>query len=132
MEQKAGEEVSFIAGGVGITPLLAQAQDLDLKRLQFYWTLRGEDIAFADDTFALIPGLAESTKLFITGKVNETSDAWKKIAISGAVIEKRRMEKDDVGNDAADQWYMCAGPSLKRSVLAWMGGKTVTYEDFNY
>ena len=132
IQQKEGEKVSFIAGGVGITPLLAQAQDLDLKCLQFYWTLRGEDLAFALDTFALIPGLAESTKLFITGKINEKSEAWKQIATSGATIEKRRLEKDDVVGDTADRWYMCAGPSLKSSVLEWMGGKTVTHEDFNY
>jgi hypothetical protein len=35
IQQGVGEKVSFIAGGVGITPLLAQVHDLDLKRLQY-------------------------------------------------------------------------------------------------
>ncbi len=132
VEQGEGEKVSFIAGGVGITPLLAQVHDLDLKRLQFYWTLRAEDLGFANDTFARVPGLAESTKLFITGKVNEDSNSWSKLVTGGATVERRRIAKDDIAGDSADRWYMCTGGSLRNSILEWMGGKTVTYEDFNY
>jgi NAD(P)H-flavin reductase len=112
IQQGEGEKVSFIAGGVGITPLLAQVKDLDLKHLQFYWTLRARDVAFANDIFERVP--------------------WKKLVESNATLERRRMTKDDIAGDSADRWYMCTGPSLKNSVLEWMGGKTVTYEDFNY
>jgi ferredoxin-NADP reductase len=132
IQQGEGEKVSFIAGGVGITPLLAQIYDLDLKRLNFYWTLRANDLAFANEIFERIPGLAESTKLFVTGKKPEMTDAWKRLTLSGATLERRRLNKDDITGDTADRWYMCAGPSLKNSVLGWMSGKTVTYEDFNY
>ncbi|KAH6679118.1 oxidoreductase-like protein [Halenospora varia] len=38
VEQKEGEKVGFVAGGVGITPLLAQAEDLDVENLSLYWT----------------------------------------------------------------------------------------------
>jgi ferredoxin-NADP reductase len=132
IQQGEGEKVSFIAGGVGITPLLAQIYDLDLKRLNFYWTLRANDLAFANEIFERFPGLAESTKLFVTGKKPEMTDAWKKLTLSGATLERRRLDKDDITGDTADRWYMCAGPSLKNNVLGWMSGKTVTYEDFNY
>jgi NAD(P)H-flavin reductase len=132
IQQGEGEKISFIAGGVGITPLLAQIHDLDLKRLNFYWTLRAKDLAFANDIFERVPGLAESTKLFVTGKNPHMTDAWKKLTTSGASLERRRIQKDDVVDDRADRWYMCTGQSLKNSVLEWMGGKTVIYEDFNY
>jgi ferredoxin-NADP reductase len=132
IQQGEGEKVSFIAGGVGITPLLAHIADLDLKRLNFYWTLRAKDLAFANEIFERVPGLAESTKLFVTGKNPEMTDAWKKLTVCGVTLERRRLGKDDITGDTADRWYMCAGPSLKNSVLKWMEGKTVIYEDFNY
>ncbi|KAN0120041.1 oxidoreductase-like protein [Hyaloscypha variabilis] len=132
IQQGDREKVSFIAGGVGITPLLAQVHDLDLNRLNFYWTLRSQDLAFANDIFERVPGLAQSTTLFVTGRNPEMTDAWKKLTTSGATLERRRMMKDDITGDAADRWYMCTGPSFKNSVLEWMGGKAITYEDFNY
>jgi NAD(P)H-flavin reductase len=132
VEQGEGEKVSFIAGGVGITPLLAQVHDLDLQRLNFYWTLRAEDLAFASEILDRVPGLAKSTKLFVTGKNTKMTDAMKKITASGASLEFRRMQKSDLVDDGAERWYMCTGQSLKNSILEWMGGKTVTYEDFNY
>ncbi|KUJ12338.1 uncharacterized protein LY89DRAFT_738126 [Mollisia scopiformis] len=126
------EKISFIAGGVGITPLLAQAQDLDLSRLQFFWTMKGEDIAFANDTFEHIPGLAKSTKLFVTGKINEESEAWKKLSTSGVLAESRRMERADVSDDSISRWYLCTSPPLRSTLLEWLAGKAVHYEDFNY
>jgi hypothetical protein len=60
------------------------------------------------------------------------TNAWKKLTTSGATLVHGRMKKDDIMGDTADRWYMCAGTSLKNSVLEWMGGKPVTYEDFNY
>lgn len=124
--------IAFVAGGVGITPLLAQAQDLDLERLELYWTLRGEDIALANDTFDRIPGLAKSTKLFVTGKIDEASDAWKKLSSSGAILERRRMRKEEISESKASKWYLCAGTALRKALLEWLDGKEVHYEDFNY
>ncbi|KAH8816045.1 kinase-like domain-containing protein [Xylogone sp. PMI_703] len=72
VQQSEGENISFIAGGVGITPLLAQAEDLDLKRLHLYWTVRAEDLNLVLDTFERIPGLASSTTAFVTGKIQDT------------------------------------------------------------
>jgi len=131
IQQGEGDKISFIAGGVGITPLLAQAKDLDLKCLQLYWTLRAEDIAFAVDTFERIPGLAESTRLFITGK-SEKAENWEKLVASGAKIEERRIESDDFSADSANRWYLCTGTALRNTLLGWLDGKKLHYEDFNY
>lgn len=132
IQQGSEEHVSFVAGGVGITPVLAQARGLDLKRFQLYWTMRGEDLPLAVDTFERCPGLAKSTKLFVTGKVDAESDAWKKIAASGANSEKRRLAKEDLSEDPASRWYICTSNLMRNALLEWLNGKTVIYEDFNY
>lgn len=126
------ERIAFVAGGVGITPLLAQAQDLDLTQVQLYWTLRAEDISLAHDTFEHIPGLAKSTKLFVTGKINENSDIWKKVSALGTVIEKRRITRNDVSDSTVSSWYLCTGTALRSVLVGWLEGKTVHFEDFNY
>lgn len=132
IEHDEDEKIAFIAGGVGITPLLAQAPELDLARLTLYWTLRSEDLALAVDTFLNISGLAKSTKLFVTGKVDEGSWAWKELAKAGASVQRRRMTKDDISGDDAKRWYLCTGVSLKNILTEWLGSKTVVYEGFNY
>lgn len=132
IEQDDQEKVAFVAGGVGITPLLAQAQDLDLKRLSLYWTVKSDDLGLVTDTFDKIPGLAAATKLFVTGKTDQFSEVWKNFEASGALLEGRRMGKDDFAADSASRWYLCTGMSLRNRLIEWLGGKTVLYEDFNY
>lgn len=65
--------IVFVAGGVGITPLLAQAPALLQHapggggRFEVLWSLRDEDLPLARDTFRRIPGLAAQTRVFVTG-----------------------------------------------------------------
>lgn len=132
IDQGDHEKVAFVAAGVGITPLLAQAPHLDLKRLSLYWTIRADDLGLVVDTFDKLPGLAESTRLFVTGKPDQASGAWNKLEASGVVLEERRVTKDDLAGVPASRWYLCTGVSLRNSVLEWLDGKTVLYEDFNY
>jgi ferredoxin-NADP reductase len=132
LDQSKDESIAFIAGGVGITPLLAQVEDLDFRRLQFYWTVRAEDISFVNDTFARLPKLEEVTKVFITGNIKEGSEKWMKLSSFGAQVEKRRMMEDDISGDHAARWYLCTGPSFRSTLLHWLKGKTVLFEDFNY
>lgn len=131
-KQDEVENISFIAGGVGITPLLPQTEDLDLKRLRVYWTVRAEDLGLVLDTFKQTPGLAVSTKLFVTGKIDEQSEEWEKLEDSGAVLQTRRMGKSDLEGDSASRWYLCTGTTFRNALLGWLNGKTVLYEDFNY
>ena len=132
IQQSAGEYIAFIAGGIGITPLLAQAADIDLKRFRLYWTVRSDDLGLVLDTFERIPGLAVSTKLFVTGPEDGQSDSWKKLEESGASLQKRRIAKDDLVRDSTVRWYLCAGISLRNTLVSWLEGQTVLYEDFNY
>jgi NAD(P)H-flavin reductase len=132
IEQGVDESIAYVAGGVGITPLLAQAADLDLKKLRLFWTVRADDLGFVTDMFDRIPGLAKSTRLFVTGTVDEEAENWKKLEVSGAVLHKRRMGKDDLTADIASRWYLCTGTAFRNSLVSWLDGKTVLYEDFNY
>jgi NAD(P)H-flavin reductase len=132
IHQNEGEMISFIAGGVGITPLLAQAQGLDLEFVRLYWAVRGDDLPFVKDTFSRIPGLAKSTRLFITGKINEDSDDWKLVQNSGASVGKQRMAKEDISEPSSSKWYICTSPTFRTTLLSWLDGQTVIYEDFNY
>ncbi|TVY93175.1 hypothetical protein LAWI1_G000425 [Lachnellula willkommii] len=132
IQQSAGERISFLAGGVGITPLLAQAADLDLERFHLYWTIRAEDIALVVDTFENVPGLAAHSDIFVTGTLEEGSEDWKKLELSSAKLQKRRISREDVSGDPASKWYLCTGTGFRNSLIEWLGGKTVLYEDFNY
>lgn len=132
IHQSEGDNVSFVAAGVGITPILAQAKDLDLERLHLYWTVRAEDLALVVDTFENVTGLAEHSNVFITGNLNEDSKAWKQLGSTSAKLQKRRMSREDVLGDAASKWYLCTGTSFRNFLIDWLAGKTVVYEDFNY
>jgi NAD(P)H-flavin reductase len=132
IEQGKGELITFVAGGVGITPLLAQAPDLDLERLHLLWTVRAEDLGLVLDTLGKNPSLGKSTRLFVTGNVGDAAE--KKIEQAKtleASVVTRRLNKDDFG-DAGQKVYICTGPDLRTKLLEWLAGKTVLFEDFNY
>ena len=132
IDQAAGDKISFIAAGVGITPVLPHVHDLDLGRFRLYWTIRADDLGLVLDTFERSPELAKSTELFVTGSIGTESDEWKKLEALGAVLQKRRIAEDDIAGDSAVRWYLCTGPGLRNDLLKWLGGKSVLYEDFNY
>ncbi|KAF7547692.1 hypothetical protein G7Z17_g7542 [Cylindrodendrum hubeiense] len=121
----------FIAAGVGITPVLAQAQHvLDAGvPLKLLWTLRGEDIPLAADTFAKIPTLAAATTLFITGYAER-----EQVQELGTEVEMRRMGPGDVkklkGHGA--RFFLCTGPTLLAAIGSWLEGEKVVWEDFGY
>jgi hypothetical protein len=131
INQNKEETVSFVAGGVGITPFLAQAKDLDLTRLRLYWSVKSEDLKLVLATFGSIPNLASSTTLFITGTGLHLPGGME-LQNSGAVILSRRIEKCDLSEDTSSRWYLCTGTALRSSLLEWLRGKSVFYEDFNY
>ncbi|RYP48370.1 hypothetical protein DL768_005739 [Monosporascus sp. mg162] len=137
----------FIAGGVGITPLLAQAPGIlgggGLKRvsgLALLWSVRAEDIPFAAKLLERIPGLANRTRLFITGAETVLSrtqqEMVKNMEENGARIEVRRMSGVDVlgsGTTAEDRkFFVCAGPEMQEVVLRWLEHEDVVTESFSY
>ncbi|KAL1960302.1 hypothetical protein VTO42DRAFT_8262 [Malbranchea cinnamomea] len=140
-EQKPGDEsiLPFIAGGIGITPAIAQLPDIDIDRFRLFWSISVRDIALVAEVFAEFPQLPYSTTLFITGpgdaEVSLGESDRKKLDLvfsSGAKVNRRRMEAGDLNLSIADVWYLCASPQLKVLVLNWLTGKRVIYEDFSY
>ncbi|PVI00820.1 hypothetical protein DM02DRAFT_655065 [Periconia macrospinosa] len=140
IEQRAEDQMPtpFIAGGgVGITPLLGQLEGLNKSpdRLKLLWTLRLSDVGLALDVLKKSPELAKCTVLFFTGSNSGTADTEKvlaELAELGAEIVKRRISKLDIDAVAAKTWYLCAGNPLRKELLAWLEGKTVVFENFDY
>ena len=128
--------VVMVAGGIGITPLLAQLPLLDMARLRLLWTLRADDLALVSDTLHRHPGLGKSTDLFVTGGWSADSKERDGIVKDGATLHSRRIAEQDLKSTeescAAATWYLCAGPALKKAVLSWLPGQNVVHEDFNY
>lgn len=126
----------FIAGGVGITPLLGQLGELDLSsdRLKVFWALRSMDIGLAMDSFTRFPRLARCTTVFLTGNTSQPDVASAVVMLEemGGKIEHRRLNQDDLEEVTSTTWYLCAGSKLKSTILLWLEGKTVVYEDFGF
>lgn len=130
--------VPFVAGGIGITPLLAQLHTLDLARVQLFWTINVHDIGLVIDTIERCPELGPSTRIFIS-RLSEQSPPESNLQIQmlevyGVHIATRRMVASDVEGhqDGSSIWYLCTGGTLRESLLAWLPGKTTVYEDFDY
>lgn len=133
--QTGTEKPVYVAGGVGITPILAQARRvLDAGvELSLLWSLRGEDLGLAVDTFDRIPGLAGVTKLFVTGGEGD-EEMVRKLKEAGVVMERRRIGQDDVKGYTGEKrkFYLCAGPRLLELLNGWLNGEEVVWEDFGY
>ncbi|KAI1424044.1 hypothetical protein F5Y12DRAFT_785629 [Xylaria sp. FL1777] len=137
-------ESVFIAGGVGITPLLAQAlgvlgtDDEGKDRLQVLWSLRAVDLPLAVDTFTRIDGLGPVTKLFVTGSLGDARDGrdmLNTVKALGARVVEKRMAKDDVlgtGKEGRRKFFCCTGPAMLKALLQWTEGEEVVYESFEY
>lgn len=137
IDQGSHDVVPFVAGGVGISPLLAQLPLLDLKRLRLLWTLNARDVGLAVDTLQRCIPLAPSTKIFIS-RFNEKNtlecSAVETLEKLGASVSTRRMLASDIKGEQSlsSTWYLCTSTSLRTSLLEWLAGKSTVYEDFNY
>ena len=138
IKQGPKDIVPFVAGGIGITPILAQIHDLDLARIQLFWTVSIHDIGLVIDTIERCPVLAPSTRIFIS-RLSEQSPAESNSQIQrlegyGAHVVTKRMVASDLEGrtDLSATWYLCAGTALRKSLLAWLPAKNCIYEDFDY
>lgn len=126
----------FVAGGVGITPLLAQATAVIEAgvSLELLWSLNKSDLPLAIDTFTRIPLLAARTTIFVSNK-DVGQDVIDKLQEHGVRdIQYRRMEEGDVKTwgGQGSKFYLCAGPTLLSSLRGWLDGETTVWEDFGY
>ncbi|PHH83251.1 hypothetical protein CDD82_2671 [Ophiocordyceps australis] len=126
----------FVAGGVGVTPLLSQAPAVlaasrDATDLTVLWSLRSDDVNLAMHVFREIPALAPVTSLFVTSGLDHAQATALKDA--GAVVAARRLEAADVLR-AGDKpkFFLCAGPGLLKQLREWLHGQEVVWEDFGY
>lgn len=133
--------IPFIAGGVGITPLLAHLPSLIpfKDRLHLIWSVRAEDLGLVLDTVQHYPAVASRTALFVTNwpvqtEAKSSETLLHNIKTAGvARVETRRIQKDDLMSvGTVKKYYLCAGKQLRTSVLAWLEGKNVVFEDFDY
>lgn len=139
-EAGVGEEETvpvFIAAGVGITPLLAQAPGWLRKeaRLKVLWSLKAEDLPFAMDVFGRNRGLAGQTTLFVTGTVADEDALLERLAELGFAIVKGRMTRDTVlppHSEGKRRYHLCTGPEMLKMLLEWLNGEEVVYESFEY
>jgi hypothetical protein len=135
---KEGGIVPFIAGGVGITPLLGQLPDLDLTKLRLSWIIPAEDAGFVQGIFEQHPSLVPSTTLFLTGVNDEKtlpdniSNQIQHFKDSGATVNIRRPIKADLDLISGEKFYLCAGNPLRKTLLEWLHGKVVVFENFDY
>ncbi|KAF5013823.1 hypothetical protein FDECE_180 [Fusarium decemcellulare] len=130
-----GSKSIFIAAGVGITPLLAQAPAVleEDASFQLLWSLRFEDLPLAVDTFSKIPGLSSKTKLFLTG-LAENDELRASVKQAGAEIEERRIGTGDIARlkGQGSRFFLCTGPALLSALEGWLQGEKVAWEDFGY
>lgn len=133
------DQAIFVAAGVGITPLLAQAAEVLAAEaaLLVLWSLRVEDLSLAMDTFSRIPGLSLRTTLFITSSMESSTPMLDKLKGLGVEIVARRMAEQDVlapsrDNKRRNKYYICTGAELSKHLLVWLAGQTIVSESFAY
>jgi hypothetical protein len=134
--RQANGVVPFVAGGVGITPLLGQLPTLDMENFRLFWIMRLEDINLVLDVLKSCDGLGRRTTVFFTGssaqQIETEQKKMEELKELGATLEVRRPEKQDFEMIDVEKWYLCAGLQLREQLLDWLKGRTVLYESFNY
>jgi ferredoxin-NADP reductase len=134
-ESSDAATVVVVAGGVGITPLMAQAQSAP-RSLRILWSVRADDLPLAVDFLELRRDLAARTTLFVTGPIGSAHEAdLRSLVRLGAHVHERRMGSGDVlGAGAAGrrEFHVCASPGLVASVMDWTRGEPMTVESFDY
>ncbi|KAL2861490.1 hypothetical protein BJX68DRAFT_222672 [Aspergillus pseudodeflectus] len=135
LTQQTSDILPFIAGGIGITPVLAHLPVIDVSRLRLFWSISLKDIGLVLDTFKRFPKLRGSTTVFVTGvdhRSQQSNAELENVASSGAQVQRRRMKAQDIDLSLAEVWYFCGSPMLKVPVFNWLASKKVVYEDFDY
>ena len=138
IKQLPNEINPLVAGGIGITPMLAYLPCLDLRRIRLFWTVNVQDTGLVVDTLKRYPAIASYTTLFISGIKDDTNvtakSAVTELERSQASVLTRRIIASDIEaqQNLSSTFYICTGTALRRSLLSWLPGKHVIFEDFNY
>ncbi|KZL76278.1 oxidoreductase FAD-binding domain-containing protein [Colletotrichum tofieldiae] len=131
-----GVEEVFVAAGVGITPLLAQAGGVlgTGGRVKVFWSVRGQDLKLVREVCGKIDGLGGVLRAFVTGRVGEAEEeAIREIEALGATVERRRLGEGDVKDRAGKKrFFLCTGPDMLKVLNVWLEGEEVAWEDFAF
>ncbi|GJC91036.1 hypothetical protein ColLi_13874 [Colletotrichum liriopes] len=131
-----GVEEVFVAAGVGITPLLAQAGGVlgTGGRVKVFWSVRGQDLKLVREVCGKIDGLGGVLRAFVTGRVGEAEEeAIREIEALGATVERRRLGEGDVKDGAGKKrFFLCTGPEMLKVLNVWLEGEEVAWEDFAF
>jgi ferredoxin-NADP reductase len=134
--------VPFIAGGVGITPILGElSPSTDVSNIRLLWTTPASDSAFVLGTLRRHTGLAKYTHVYFTSGKPAGLDV-ERLEEMGAVVVTRRLSKKDLmdvesefekSERKIDSWKMCASENLRREVVAWLGpDRKLEFESFEF
>ncbi|KAK4958267.1 hypothetical protein LTR10_004693 [Elasticomyces elasticus] len=127
-----GEDICFIAAGVGITPLLPYLGAIDLAQLKLIWTVRVEDIGLIVDMLEAHPDVAKTLTLFVTGFAKGHNDeSIKEVQSSGASVYPRRLQKEDLSTGSST-YYVCTSVPMRKQLMEWLPKKELVFEDFNF
>ncbi|EMC99705.1 hypothetical protein BAUCODRAFT_347224 [Baudoinia panamericana UAMH 10762] len=129
--QAGSENVCFIAGGVGITPLLPSLGSLDLVHVRVLWSLRASDIGLAVDTLRSSPKLGHSLSLYLTGENEDHLAEVSALTETGVDVVPRRIARSDIAAGVS-KYYICTGTSMRKRVMEWLPEEELVYEDFNF
>lgn len=140
VKQEEGETVGFVAGGVGVTPLLPALSGLDCKRLAVLWAVRQDDVGLASEVVRQYPQVGPSLTVAVTGAaagaISESAQkAINELTAAGVEVVVRRLQANDMQKEefrAIKRWYLCSNTAMRQDLLQWLAGKETIYEDFNF
>ena len=97
--KELAEGMGFVAGGIGITPLLGHLDAMPVT-VPVFWSLHVRDVTLANATFEQFPTLIPETRLFISGIDDKALDidmnGLCRLENEGVKVVRRRMEREDV------------------------------------
>ncbi|KAJ6256170.1 hypothetical protein Dda_9005 [Drechslerella dactyloides] len=135
IEKCAGGKIGIVAAGVGITPFIAQWEELMKAELdvKLFWAVRERDLPFVKETLERegMKGMKEALRLFITRR-----QEGEEVDAPVANVQYRRIQKTDLieegDTDTSRKWYVCTAKDMQKEVLEWLQGQQVSWEDFTY
>ena len=133
---------AFIAGGIGITPLLPQITELETcfedGSFRVLWSLGLRDIRLLERVIEDFPVLTSSMTVFLTGDESQLSNTEKEslqnVMGLGIDIKRRRMQKEDVQqvDKLVDECFLCTAPGMRKQVQEWIPEREIIFENFDY
>jgi predicted ferric reductase len=107
----------FIAGGIGITPLMSMLRHMrdteaDVDVLLLYGNSRKDDIVFREELAQIERGVLPRLK--VVHVLSEAGDEWPH---EKGHIDQEKIKRHCGSDLAAKAFYVCAPPSLTRKVI---------------